>query len=37
MMLESIYDEGYLEDIQRMETDYEKDLLLREVFNRFSL
>ena len=32
MMLEIIDDEGYLEDIQRMETDYEKDLLLREVF-----
>ena len=32
MMLEIIEEEGYLEDIQRMEKDYEKDLLLREVF-----
>ncbi|MFT4145253.1 MAG: DUF1788 domain-containing protein [Mobilitalea sp.] len=32
MMLEIIDEEGYLEDIQRMESDYEKDLLLREVF-----
>lgn len=32
MMLEIIDEEEYLEDIHRMETDYEKDLLLREVF-----
>lgn len=32
MMLEIIDEEGYMADIQRMETDYEKDLLLREVF-----
>jgi len=32
MMLDIINEEGYLEDIQRMESDYEKDLLLREVF-----
>lgn len=32
MMLEIIEEEGYLEDIQRMEKDYGKDLLLREVF-----
>lgn len=32
MMLNIIDEEGYLEDIQRMESDYEKDLLLREVF-----
>ncbi len=32
MMLDIIEEEGYLEDIQRMESDYEKDLLLREVF-----
>lgn len=32
MMLEIIDEEGYLEDIQRMETDYEKDMFLREVF-----
>lgn len=32
MMLNIIDGEGYLEDIQRMESDYEKDLLLREVF-----
>lgn len=32
MMLEIIEEEGYLEDILRMEKDYEKDLLLREVF-----
>ncbi len=32
MLLDSINEEGYLEDIQRMEKDYEKDLLLREVF-----
>ena len=32
MMLDIIEEEGYLEDIQRMESEYEKDLLLREVF-----
>lgn len=32
MMLELIEEEGYIDDIQRMETEYEKDLLLREVF-----
>jgi len=32
MMLDIIEEEGYLEDIHRMEVDYEKDLLLREVF-----
>lgn len=32
MMLEIIEEEGYLEDIQRMEPDYDKELLLREVF-----
>ena len=32
MMLDIINEEGYLEDIQRMELDYDKDLLLREVF-----
>jgi len=32
MMLDIIEEEGYLEDIQRMEANYEKDLLLREVF-----
>ena len=32
MMLEIIEEEGYLEDIHRMETDYDKNLLLREVF-----
>ncbi len=32
MMLDIIDEEGYLEDIQRMELDYDKDLLLREVF-----
>lgn len=32
MMLDIIDEEGYLEDIQHMEFDYEKDLLLREVF-----
>lgn len=32
IMLEIINEEAYLEDIQRMETDYEKGLLLREVF-----
>lgn len=32
MMLDIIEEEGYSEDIHRMEVDYEKDLLLREVF-----
>ena len=32
MMLQIIEDEGYLDDVLRMESDYEKDLLLREVF-----
>lgn len=32
MMLQIIEDEGYMEDVIRMEKDYDKDLLLREVF-----
>ena len=32
MMLDIIEEEGYLENIQQMESEYEKDLLLREVF-----
>jgi len=32
MMLDIIDEEGYLEDIRRLEKEYEKDLLLREVF-----
>ena len=32
MMLDIIEEEGYFEDIQRIESEYEKDLLLREVF-----
>lgn len=32
MMLQIIEDEGYIEDVLRMEKDYDKDLLLREVF-----
>ncbi len=32
MMLEIIEEEDYTEDVERMERDYEKDLLLREVF-----
>ncbi len=32
MMLDIIEEEGYLEDIQRIEAEYEKDLVLREVF-----
>ena len=32
MMLRIIEDEGYLDDVLRMESDYEKELLLREVF-----
>lgn len=32
MMLQIIEDEGYMEDVLRMEKDYDKTLLLREVF-----
>ena len=32
MMLQIIEDEGYMEDVLRMEKDYDKDLLLREIF-----
>ena len=32
MMLQIIEDEGYMEDVLRIEKDYDKDLLLREVF-----
>ena len=32
MMIQIIENEGYLEDVLRMEKDYDKDLLLREVF-----
>ncbi len=32
MMLQIIENEGYMEDVLRMEKDYDKDLLLREVF-----
>ena len=32
MMLQIIEDEGYMEDVIRMEQDYDKELLLREVF-----
>jgi hypothetical protein len=32
MMLKIIEEEGYMEDVLRMEKDYDKDLLLREVF-----
>ncbi len=32
MMLTIIDEEGYMEDVLRMETEYDKDLLLREVF-----
>ncbi len=32
MMLEIIEEEGYMEDVLRMESEYDKDLLLREVF-----
>ena len=32
MMLQIIEEEGYMEDVLRMENDYDKDLLLREVF-----
>ena len=32
MMLDIIEEEGYMEDVLRMEKEYDKDLLLREVF-----
>ena len=32
MMLEIIEEEGYMEDVLRMEKDYDKEVLLREVF-----
>ena len=32
MMLQIIEEEGYMEDVLRMEKNYEKELLLREVF-----
>ena len=32
MMLDIIEEEGYSEDVKRLESEYEKDLLLREVF-----
>ena len=32
MMLKIIEEEGYMEDVLRVEKDYDKDLLLREVF-----
>ncbi len=32
MILEIIEEEGYMEDVLRMEPEYDKDLLLREVF-----
>lgn len=32
MMLQIIEDEGYMEDVLRMEKDYDKDLMLREIF-----
>lgn len=32
MMLQIIEEEGYMEDVLRMESEYDKDLLLREVF-----
>lgn len=32
MMLSIIEDEGYMEDVLRMEQDYDKELLLREIF-----
>ena len=32
MMLSIIEEEGYMEDVLRMEKDYDKELLLREVF-----
>ena len=32
MMLKIIEDQGYMDDVLRMEKDYKKDLLLREVF-----
>lgn len=32
MMLDIIQEQGYIEDIQRMESEYDKSLLLREIF-----
>ena len=32
MMLDIIREQGYMEDIQRMETEYDKSLMLREIF-----
>ena len=32
MMLDIIDEQGYMEDIQRMETEYDKALMLREIF-----
>ncbi len=32
MMLQIVEEEGYMDDVIRMEPDYDKDLLLREVF-----
>ena len=32
MMLDIIREQGYMEDIQRMESEYDKALLLREIF-----
>ncbi len=32
MMLKIIEDEGYMEDVLRMEKDYDKELMLREIF-----
>ena len=32
MMLQIVEEEGYMEDVIRMEPDYDKELLLREVF-----
>lgn len=32
MMLQIIEEEGYMEDVMRMESEYDKELLLREVF-----
>ena len=32
MMLQIIEEEGYMEDVLRMEKEYDKDLLLREIF-----
>ena len=35
MMLSIIEEEGYLDDVLRMEKDYDKDILLREIFQFF--